>query len=255
MQNGFEKHKLKHVSPSQINMYASCAGAWCARYLFGYKFSFSNAARAGVLAEDAVQAVLSGAMDRDDAVKQALDTYNAAIVLTGTDADKRRGEAIEGMIDNALDVLQEYGKPCFENVSDFNGQKEIVLMCNGDGWKMPVKGYLDFVYPQHNFVIDLKTTMKCPSVMSNEHLIQGAIYKKATGMDIKFLYCTGKKSVLFEIDDDTMNIKLAEVKNTLNRLEKFLRLDAHLIKDIVPVNKGSYYWTDDGHIINDLYGI
>lgn len=254
--NGFEKHNLKHVSPSQINMYTTCAGAWAARYLFGCKFSFGNPARAGVLAEDAVRHVLLGNMTREEAIKQAKETYNAAIILTGTDADKKRGEAIEGMIENALIELEPYGVPCFANASNFNGQNEIELICNGDGWKIPIKGYLDFFYPDKNLVIDLKTSMKCPSFMSPEHELQGSIYKKATGMDVKFLYVTGKKSAMFDIDDETMNKNLAKVKTVLNRLEKFLRLDAELIKEIVPINKGSFYWGNgDAYIAEELYGI
>jgi hypothetical protein len=254
--NGFEKHNIKHSSPSAINMYGNCAGAWSARYLFGRKFSFGNAARAGVLAEDAVRAVLVGSMTRDEAINRARDTYKAATILTGTDADKKRGEAIEGMIDNALEVLFPYGKPCFENASDFNGQNEIELICNGDGWKLPIKGYLDFLYPSQELLIDLKTTMKMPSKMSDEHILQGVIYKKATGMDVKFLYVTGKKSHMFDITQEQVDEWLPRIKAILNRQEKMLRLDADMIKEIVPVNKGSYYWgVEDAYIASELYGI
>lgn len=254
--NGFEKHGLKHSSPSQINMYSTCAGAWCARYLYGRKFSFGNAARAGVLAEDAVQAVLVGSMTRDEAVKRATETYRSVTILTGTDADKKRGEAIVGMIDNALEVLLPLGAPDFSDASAFNGQKEILLNCKGDGWELPIKGFLDFVYPQHGKSIDLKTSMKCPSVMSREHIIQGVIYKKATSQDVQFLYVTGKKSALFDITDEQVEEYLPIIKNTLTRMEKMLRLDSEVIKDIVPVNKGSFYWgKDDAYIASELYGV
>lgn len=254
--NGFEKHGIKHSSPSAINMYGNCAGAWCARYLFGRKFSFGNAARAGVLAEDAVRAVLVGTMTRDEAVKRALETYNAAIILTGTDADVNRGKAIEGMIDNALEVLKPIGVPDFTKVSDFNGQNEIELVCNGDGWKLPIKGYLDFVYPSQDLLIDLKTTMKMPSQMSDEHVLQGVVYKKATGMNVKFLYVTGKKSHMFEITQEQVDEWLPRIKNILTRQEKMLRMEADTIREFVPVNLGSYYWSsDDRYIAKDLYGI
>lgn len=253
--NGFEKHNIKHSSPSSINMYSNCAGAWCARYLFGRKFTFGNAARAGVLAEDAVQAILVGTLTREEAVKQAQESFNAATILTGTDADKKRGEAIEGMIDNALEILLPYGNPDFTNVSDFNGQKEILLNCKGDGWELPIKGYLDFQFKNPDLIFDLKTTMKIPSKMSVEHVRQGVIYKKATGIDVKFLYCSGKKSAVFDITDEMVDEHLPKIKNTLNRLEKFLRLDADVIRDVVGVNLGSYYWSDDRHVAKELYGV
>jgi len=253
--SNFDKHNLKHTSASQINMFSHCAGAWCARYLYGRKFTFGNAARAGVLAEDAVTLILTDALPMDEAIKKAQDSYRAVTVLTGTPSDIKRGEGIEGMIRNAVEVLTPYGKPDFTDVSDFNGQNEISLMCNGDGWSLPIKGFLDYLYPQHKKSVDLKTTMKMPSQMSVEHKRQGAIYKKATGMDVEFLYVTPKKSQVFTITDEDMDFHLIEIKNILNRQEKLLGLDAEFIKDIVPCNLNSFYWSQDKHVANELYGI
>jgi len=252
--SNFAKHNLNHTSASQVNMYSNCAAAWCARYLYGRQFTFGNAPRAGILVEDAVVAVLTDTMSIDEAVEKTTDTYKSIICLTGTPSDVKRGEAIEGMIRGAVDVLTPYGEPSFDY--DENGkirQKGIELLCKGDGWELPIIGYLDLVYPDHNLVIDLKTTMRSPSAMSIEHKRQGAIYQKATGMDVKFLYVTGKKKIMHDVCD--VDDTLAEIKMILNRQEKLLGLDADLIKDIVPCNKGSFYWSDDLAMARELYNI
>ena len=253
--NGFEKHKLNHTSASQINMYANCAGAWCAKYLFGAKFTFGNAARAGVLVEDAIVNILARDMPIEDAISRAKGDYNKSIAIGAKPSDIKRGEAIEGMIRNAIEELKPLGKPDFaiNKVTGIISQIAIELNCNGDGWRLPIIGYVDFIYPDLNLIVDLKTTMKMPSEMSVEHYRQGAIYKKATGFDVRFLYVTGKKTAWHDIGE--IDHTLSEIKSILNRQEKMLRLDSVDIKEFVPVNKGSYYWSDDFEVAKELYGI
>ena len=254
--NGFEKHGLSHVSPSQINMFSGCAGAWCARYLFGRKFTFGVAPMVGTLAEDAVCQVILGEKELDEAIDDMYGKIHRRTLLQSLQSkDENRIDAARGMVEIAVEELKSYGMPKFADKPNYKGdyQIEIKLNCNGDGWSIPVTGFCDFVYPEHNLIIDLKTSMKAPSSMSAEHKRQGAIYAKAMGMDVKFLYVTGKKAVWHDVED--IDETLSEVKAILSRHEKFLRLDADVIRDIVPVNKGSFYWSDDLDVARELYGI
>jgi len=143
--NGFEKHNIDHSSASSINMYCNAPDAWAARYLFNRKFSFGLAARAGVLAEDAVVNVLANGWTADKAIEEALKAYNKAAAINATPAELKRGEAIAGMIELALGALAEYGEPEF-GTDLVHGKKQVKveLICNGDGWQLPVIGYLDF---------------------------------------------------------------------------------------------------------------
>lgn len=245
-------------------MWANAPCAWIAKYLCGKKFKFSHAARAGVLAEDAVVAVLSMGMSAEDAIKAAQKDYAKAIALGCSDADTKRGESIKGMIEMALAELAPYGEPEFNkepiqiidnNLSLEKKQKKISINCKGDGWELPVIGYLDFHYPQHGLVVDLKTTMRLPSEMSDEHTRQGAIYKQAMGNHTtKFLYVSGKGCKWHEIGE-TLPV-LQEIKSILNRQERFLRAGPlEFLKSIVPVNASSYYWSDDSELRKELYGI
>jgi len=49
--NGFEKHNIDHSSPSSINMWSNAPCAWAAKYLYGRKFKYGLAPKAGILVE------------------------------------------------------------------------------------------------------------------------------------------------------------------------------------------------------------
>ena len=252
--NGFQKYGIEHTSASAINMWCDAPHMWVAKYLFNRSPAFAPAAKSGVIVEDAVVNIIARGIARDEAVRMAKEEYTKFIALGSSDADRKRGEGIEGMIDNALEALSPYGEPEF--VVDLFGklqQKKIELTCKGDGWDLPVIGYIDFHFPKHGLVVDLKTTLRMPSEMSDSHHRQACIYQKAFGNQaVKFLYVTPKKYQLFECGDVTH--RLSEIKSVLNRQEKFLSCgDAERLKSIVPVIKSSFY--NDEEICMDLFGI
>lgn len=252
--NGFAKHNLGHTSPSQLNMWADAPCAWVAKYLYSKKFPFGVAAQVGVQTEKVVEEVLCGrsfAEALEDAQKH-FTKYNA---LNPSEKDRARVEDIKYMADQVLEILRPYGEPEFIKGINGHSQQRIELKCNGPDWELPIIGYLDFVYPKHGLVIDLKTTMRCPSIMSRPHQRQAAVYSKAKGnMGVKFLYCTPKKSALLEVDDE--NDVLDEVKQILIRQERFLKLhDKETIKDIIPINSSSFYWDGAEGVRKEMYGV
>ena len=249
--NGFEKHNLKHTSPSQINMWEESPAAWGASYLYGHKFSFGVAAQIGVLTEQVVAAVLSERESFSNAVEQAEKTFTKNNALNTSQKDLGRIGDIAVMAEQAIEVLKPYGKPDFP----LDGQHKIEIMCKGDGWQLPVIGYIDFYYPDQGLIVDLKTTLRMPSTMTGAHLRQGAIYQAAMGNKaVKFLYVTPKKTQVFDIENGADH--LAEIKGILNRQEKMLRAFSHEeLKQVLPLNLGSFYWNGAEHTRKELYGI
>lgn len=250
--NGFEKHGIEHLSASSINMYSQAPCAWVAKYLFGAKFSFGSAARAGVLVEDAVANVLTDLMSLDEAIDAAQKAYNKEIALSTNSTDLKRGEGIANMISLAVEALEPYGKPTFETLPAINAQKKIELVCRGNNFTIPIVGYIDFYYPEHNLIVDLKTTMRMPSQMPQAHMVQGSIYKKAENKDVKFLYVTPSKYRIFDVEgeDDVLSV----VKKEINRMEAMLSLDHDQIKNIVPIVRDSFYWLGDEKLREEFYG-
>lgn len=246
--SGWERHGITHMSASSLNMFAGSQGAWVAKYLFGRKFPFSVAARAGVLAEEAIVSVLLGKKDDETAIKDAETSYNKAIMLDRSDNNVKRGEAIRGFVENGLRELLPFGAPEF----DGDNQKSFSIMCKGDGWELPVIGYLDCFYPQHKLIVDIKTTMKAPSVMSSEHMRQCALYHKAFNTETRFLYLTPKKAVWHSCED--VEGVMAEIKALLNRQEKLLRsFDKEDLVKIVDVQPASFYWGGAEGIRKELF--
>lgn len=251
--NGFERHGLKHTSPSSLNMWSDDPSAWVARYLFNKKFTFGVAPMIGTLTETVVADTLCGA-SFEDSLEVAKKEFNRQTAIGFSEKDRERIHDIEVMALQALEVLKPYGEPEFIQKITGREQQKIELKCNGPDWSIPVIGFCDFIFRKHNLLVDLKTSLRCPSEISPSHNRQGAIYAKATGLDCKFLYCTPKKNVMHDIAD--VNETLVEVKEILKRQEAFLRLhDAETIRKIIPVQASSFYWTADSHIRRELYNV
>ena len=247
--NGFEKHGIKHLSASSINLWINAPDVWVAQYLFGRRGPMSAAAMRGICTEDAVVAVLTG-KSQADALKAAHEKYDG-MFLVGNEKTTKERDMIEPCMQLALEALQDYGTPEFPE----EGQEKISINAKTDDFVIPVIGYLDLVFPDAGLVIDLKTTGRCPSVMSAEHQLQRAIYQKAKGNQaVKFLYVTPKKTNLLE--DGDPNEILGRAKKQIIRLERFLRSGSkHDIAGVVPVNPSSFYWNGAEDVRQELFEI
>lgn len=247
--NGFEKHGIDHLSASSINLWANAPDVWVMQYLHGMRTPMGAAPWRGICVEDAVVSVLSGGSEQD-AIAAALDKFDKRFII-GTEATTKEREVITPMIQLAVEQLIEFGKPEFPEEGE---QEKISITAKGDGWSIPVIGFLDLVFPQHGVVIDLKTTNRLPSKMTAEHQLQRAIYQKAKGnMAVKFLYVSAKKTAMLE--DGDVNETLAQAKAQIARLEAFLRhCDKDTAKAIVPHNPTSFYWSGNEDLRKQFYG-
>ena len=248
MTNGFQKHGIKHLSASSINLWTNAPDVWVAQYLFGKRGPMSAAAMRGICTEDAVVAVLQG-KNADGALDAALEKFDQTFPIGDEKTTKERA-MIQPCMELAIQELEQYGEPEFPE----EGQEKISITAKTDDYEIPVIGYLDLVFPKHGVVIDLKTTGRCPSVMSAEHQLQRAIYQKAKGNQIvKFLYVTPKKTNLLE-DGDPSEI-LRKTKTQITRMERFLRSGTrHDIAGVIPVNPNTFYWNGAEEIRQELYG-
>lgn len=250
-QNGFEMHGIKHSSISNINSWHDNPAQWVAKYCLKVRFPAGPAMIRGIVVEGGTASVLSGG-SVEDAVKEALKKFDQQIFMASEKTEKERA-AIEPMIELAVQELKQYGEPDFEITGD---QKKVSMKCNGDGWQLPIIGYLDFVFPKHGLVIDLKTSMKISTKQSASHIRQRCFYQKCMGnFSVKFLYVTPKKTSLLEDGDVAQT--LAEIKSTLNRQERFLRVskDPKFLASIIPVDPSHFYWSDCIEQRKKIFGI
>lgn len=248
--NGFDRHNIDHLSASSINLYSNAPDVWVVSYLFGKRTPMGPAPWRGICVEDAVVQILMGDSEAA-AIDKALAKFDQRFVIGGekTTAERRR---IEPMTQMAVAELAHLGQPEF---AEDDEQMKISITAKGDGWSIPVIGFLDLVYPQHGLVIDLKTTGRIPNKMSAEHQLQRAIYAKAKGnMAIKFLYVSEKKTNMLEDGDADELLGLAKVQ--IARMEAFLRhCDKETALAIVPVQPSSFYWQGAEDLRKEFYGI
>jgi hypothetical protein len=251
MTDGFAKHNIDHLSASSINLWANAPDVWIMSYLFGLRTPMGPAPWRGICVEDAVVETLMGGSEKD-AIQKALDKFDKRF-LVGDEATTKERDMVQPMVQLAVEQLMEFGKPEFAD--EENKQEKISITAKGNGWEIPVIGFLDLVYPHHGVVVDLKTTGRMPSTMSAEHQLQRAIYQKAKGnMGVKFLYVTPKKAAMLE-DGDPAEL-LAQAKVQITRMEAFLRtLDKETAKAIVPVQPNSFYWKGNEQLRKEFYGL
>lgn len=249
--NGFQLHGMQHTSPSAINAWAESPDWWVAKYLFKRQFPTGAAMAVGIAVENVVARVLQG-QDYESSLEAETGEYNKKILFMGQVDARERANHIAPMSAMALEQLKPYGEPEF----GANGkQKSIKIVAKGDDWELPIIGYLDFHFPKHGLIVDLKTTGRMPSAMSPAHKRQATIYSRAMGNQaVKFLYVTPKK--VSWLEDETPTDTRDEVKNILTRQERFLRLssDPQELAKIVHVTD-SFYWSGSKGIRAELFGM
>ena len=191
----------------------------------------------GICAEDVVSDTLTGT-SFDDSLKAAHKKFDKQFPIALSPKITKERDMIEAVATICIDELKPFGEPEFP---EDGGQHKVEIFCkHKDNWAIPIVGYLDFVFPRHGLVVDLKSTGRIPSVMSPEHQLQRAIYAKARGNSaVKFLYVSSKKASWLE-DGDVVET-LAKAKKQIIRMERFLTHveDAATAAAIVPTNPHS----------------
>lgn len=264
--NGFQMHGLSRISVSQINKFREAPDAWACQYLGGAKFSVGWAAIQGFAVEAGVEWGVFNGVDTPECVEKTIEQLKERSQLFSNRAEEleKRIPIVTQMVENALEQLMPLGPPEMPAKGERQHSVGIpVRFAPGDNGTIDLIGYLDFYYPQHNLVVDLKTTSKAPSKWSLAHGIQAAVYQRAvksmTGTEptVKFLYClTRKKDPYLWLEMQEADYYLAQFKRTVTQLEKLLSLsnDSRDIIAALPHNPDSFYWSDAQEVSQQFYG-
>ena len=266
--NGFTTHGIQRISVSNVNKFREAPDAWACQYLGGHRFPTGWAAVQGQAVEAGVEFGLFNGAGIDDCVRETVHMLKENSLMLNNRAEEleKRIPIVERMTTNALENLMPLGAP--EHHEKGSRQHSIgipVRFRPGDGGTVDLIGYLDFWYPQHNLVVDLKTTSKAPTKWSLSHGIQAAVYQKAvqsmTGKkpDVKFGYAlTRQKDPWVELDleaDDAARF-LKIFKRTVVQMEALLNLSENS-QDIIqalPHNPDTFYWNNAEEIAQTFYG-
>jgi hypothetical protein len=222
-------------SPSALSLFAASPAMFTLERILGLTQPVGVPAHRGVAVEDGVTL---GLLNPDASL---LECNNAALarydVLTAMSTDERREKyraTIPDMVKQALAELRPYGVP-----SATQGFVE----WQPEDLKLPIVGYFDFHWEQHNITADLKTTERMPVTVKVNHARQVSLYVTSNNADPRVTYCTPKKCQTYGVENIDEHRKA--LHQIALRVENFLSLsdDPEFFKSItVPDLESFYCW-------------
>jgi len=186
----FERHGIKHLSPSSLRLYRDQPAAWVCKYLFNVKDDAGPAAWRGLAVEAGLDALLFSNAGTD-IVRVAMTAFENR--AQGLADDKAMAErlAIPEFLKQANQALAGVSTP-------IHRQKKIELKL--PGIEVPLIGYTDYLWSDRG--VDLKTTMRLPSQPTPSHVEQMSVYMKAEGVPFSLVYVTPKKYAVYPVSQE-----------------------------------------------------
>lgn len=235
--NAFEKHGIKHLSPSSINLWRSEPLLWCGRYLRRWRDDAGPNAWLGSAVEAGLNAWL---YKRDLAMALPAAEMEWANKVQGEVSDEIdvSHARLPAMVERAIEAFTEHPTP-----TSYQAKVECWL----DGLPVPVHGYTDWEWPED--IVDLKTTKACPSAPRPDHVMQVATYWQARSREkaCRLVYVTEKKHATYLVEPDDMEAALKEMRLTALSLMRFLSRvhDGRDAIALLPADTTSYRWNDN----------
>jgi PD-(D/E)XK nuclease superfamily protein len=175
----FERHGIRHLSPSSLALYRHSPSLWCLRYLYGVKDEAGAFAWRGRAVEQGVDGIILDGISDDEAIERAKHAFETeAQGEISPEIDKQR-RAIPKMLRQATAVFRRLGKPVAR-------QHRVEIWV--DDIEVPIIGYADYVYPE--FVVDLKTTFALPAMPRPDDAVQVVLYADALSRRPGLVYAT-----------------------------------------------------------------
>ena len=229
---------LEYVShsPTGLNLFAASPSMFVLERIMGLRQPVGVPAHRGVAVEEGVKL---GLLNPDASLEECINTGFAKYdVLTAMSTDERREKnrtTISDMVKQALIELRAYGVP-----SATRGYVE----WQPEGLKLPIVGYFDFHWGQHNITTDLKTTERMPSEVKVNHARQVSLYVTSNNADPRVTYCTPKKCQTYSVENIDEHRKA--LHQIALRVEKFLSLsdDPEYFLNITVPDLNSFYSTN-----------
>lgn len=222
-------------SPSALNLFCASPAMWVLEKIIGIRQPVGAPAHRGVAVEDGVTVgLLNPDATEQSCIDVALKKYDTISALSG---DKRREdyrETIADMVRSGLQELRPYGIP---------SHTQGFIEWQPEGLKLPIVGYYDYHWEQHNITTDLKTTEKLPSSVKIPHARQVALYVTTNNADARATYITPKKRATYRIEN--IDAHRQALHQIALRVERFLSLsdDPAFFLSITAPDYESFYWS------------
>ena len=240
--SAFKAHGIQHLSYSMVDMFRTDPAAWLLRYPMRFRSATNANMARGLAAEEGIETYLTAEFGCtvEEAIEAGIKRFNkdTVLVVDKGDRDKAR-EQIPDYIKNGIDAMEKFGRPV-------STQNKLELDIGID---VPVIGFDDFEFEVdgRKLSVDLKTTGRMPSDITDNHKRQGALYQAMRPEhDIIFCYVTPKKWATYELDKTEARQLVEEFKIAAKRMETFLGLsnDPMELASIFAPSYSSFYWSD-----------
>ena len=235
MTNPFEKHGIKRLSPSSLNLWQGEPAFWVLKYLHGVKDDAGPAAKRGTAVEAGLDHWIGGNRDLAFCQKAAHDNFLLNTGGQADDAHEAERSAINPMLEQATAAIGSGVRLL---------ARQVAIETWLDGIEVPVIGYCDYVL-EDGSIIDLKTTHRLPSSPKPDHLRQVAIYAQARQAPVSLLYVTPRKFSRVHVPAEACHEAIEDIRRVARSLRTALAMrdtpkDA---AEFVAPDYSKYYWS------------
>jgi len=233
MATAFERHNIRHLSPSSLILYRADPGLWARKYLLKWQDSAGPAAWRG----SAVEAGLAGWLhEQPNPLAKAMERFELDAQGLADEATEKQRALIEPMIAIATGATFDFPR---------RPATQIKIEHWLDGCSVPLLMYLDFGF--QDFDLDLKTTERIPSEPREDHLFQIGLYHAARKRPQKVLYVSAKKFALYDVTEEHAAAAVRDAVNAARALERYLSLsnDRRVRAGICSPSTDGVRWNDN----------
>ena len=258
---GLINHDIQHLSASSINTWINSQTAFVSKYLFKKDFAVGFSALRGNAVERSISHYLKNLKNNnvfDESLEIGIEYFRNNVFLSSDELENEE-IIIRKMLEQCeISFFDFFKKINFDpNKNDQmkhqSFQEKYLKLKNNQ--KVLIKGFSDFfICEGEKIVIDLKTTLRCPSVMSQSHKIQASIYKWLFDANVFFIYVTNKKNIVINLTQSDYFEHMELVKNTSENINNFLSLtkNKNLLFASSVHDPSNFFWKENLDIYNQI---
>jgi hypothetical protein len=246
--------ELKRHSASQLNSFIEYRSSWYLQRIKGIRTNVGVHAFRGT----AVEAGINYFIENDDAtkesaIKHALSVYSDEAGVQTNDFAIR--QSIAPCVIAGIESFEDKGY--FLNPPELQSEINIRL----PGCKIDLYGKLDYKFADK--VVDNKVTSKTPKSLKQGYILQGAVYKKATGLPVVFHFIvplkTSTKVVEIELSDDDYAYGMELATTAAQHIERIYDsldgIDGRLLDALFFTNPSSLFNWDEKSLHSEQFNI
>jgi hypothetical protein len=233
---GYRSHGMTYVSPSRLNLAVSQMPLFVMQYLMKMSSPVGAAAHRGQAVEGGVvMGLLDPSASIEACIKHAEGHFDRLCAFCGDPRKDKERQGIAGMVSIGIKELRQYGVP--DRV-----QEKISRPIEGLG--VDIMGFCDVAWSDNGCLIDLKTTHRIPSEISDSHARQLSHYIHGTNQDGRIAYLSSKGISVYRLEDQAKHYEA--LINVARRIDRFLSIspDPAVLASIVIPDTTSFFYSD-----------